>query len=171
VKESSFRRRGGPASDRGPVRHVGKRAAVAAGIAALGVMLSGAPASAGEAGLTLDQPWMRFIIAARPAAGYFTLANGGSEKKVLTGASSPDCGMVMIHKSMTENGANAMMAMDDGVTVPAHGKVTFAPGGYHLMCMKPSPGMKDAKTVPMTLTFKDGGSISADFAVRGAGGK
>lgn len=149
----------------------GMRIVVAISVVACVLGFAGGPASAGQAGLTLEQPWMRFIIAARPAAGYFTLLNGGNEEKVLTGASSPDCGMVMIHKSMTENGANAMMAMDNGVTVPAHGTVTFTPGGYHLMCMKPSPGMKDAKTVPMTLTFKDGGSVSADFEVRGAGGK
>lgn len=145
------------------------RAAVAAGVIAFGTGLAG-PAAAGEAGLTLSEPWMRFVIAARPAAGYFTLENEGAEEKVLTGASSPDCGKVMIHESMTENGANAMK-MVESVTVPAHGKVAFAPGGYHLMCMKPKPEMKDAATVPMTLTFKDGGTISGDFEVRGPSGK
>ena len=142
------------------------RAAIAVGAAVFGLGFAG-PAAAGETGLTLSNPWMRFIIAARPAAGYFTLTNESADQKVLTGASSPDCGMVMIHKSMTENGANAMKMMES-VTVPPHGKVTFAPGGYHLMCMKPKPEMKDAETVPMTLTFKDGSAISGDFKVRGA---
>lgn len=157
---SSFRRPNGPASS--------KRAVAALG-AVFGLLLAGS-ASAGDAGLTISEPWMRFVIAARPAAGYFTLANADSAEKVLTGASSPDCGMVMIHKSMSENGANAMMMMES-VTVPAHGKVTFSPGGYHLMCMKPKAAMKDAATVPMTLTFQDGSSLSADFEVRGPGGK
>jgi copper(I)-binding protein len=38
----------------------------------------GAPASAAATGVTVESPWMRFIIKARPAGGYFTLHNDTS---------------------------------------------------------------------------------------------
>jgi len=126
--------------------------------------------AAADGGLAISDAWMRFIIPARPVAGYFTLANEGSTARELTGASSPGCGMMMIHKSMTDNGANGMTAVER-VTVPAHGKVSFSPGGYHLMCMKPNPQMEEAGSVPVTLTFGDGSTLKADFAVRGAAGR
>ena len=55
--------------------------------------------------------------------------------------------------------------------MPAGGSVTFAPAGYHLMCMKPTAAVKPGGTVPVTLTFKDGGTLTGDFPVRGPGGK
>lgn len=113
---------------------------------------------------------MRFIIPARPAAGYFTLKNDTDQAKVLTGASSPACGMVMLHKSMTKEGSSEMADVGS-VTVAPHNSVTFSPGGYHLMCMSPAADMGKRKSVPMTLSFKDGSSVSADFPVRGAAGQ
>jgi copper(I)-binding protein len=55
------------------------------------------------------------------------------------------------------------------VTVPPGGAVTFAPGGYHLMCT--DPALKIGSRVPVTLHLSDGSSIVAAFQVRGATGK
>jgi copper(I)-binding protein len=55
------------------------------------------------------------------------------------------------------------------VTVPAHGQVAFAPGGYHLMCMQPA--MKPGQSVMVTLSFKDGSSLAVDMPVYGATGR
>ena len=49
--------------------------------------------------------------------------------------------------------------------VPAHGTLKFAPHGYHLMCMKPSADMKAGNRVPVTLRFKDGATLTGQFAV------
>lgn len=129
-----------------------------------------AQAFAGTDGLGLSDGWMRIIIPSRPAAGYFTLKNNSSTERKLVGASSPDCGMMMLHQSKTENGVDQMMPVKE-VAVPAHGSVHFAPGGYHLMCMRPKAAVKPGKSVPVTLTFDDGTSLTADFAVRGATAK
>jgi len=50
-------------------------------------------------GVSIDKPWMRFIIRATPAAGYFTLKNDSDSTVELTGASSSGCGMVMMHQT------------------------------------------------------------------------
>ncbi len=55
------------------------------------------------------------------------------------------------------------------VPVPAHQSISFAPGGYHLMCMAPTASLKPGSSVPVTLKFEDGGTLTADFPVRGVG--
>ena len=130
-----------------------------------------APALATAAGgVSIEKPWMRFIIKARPAAGYFTLKNDGDSTVELTGASSPACGMVMLHQTKSKGGVDKMM-MVSSVKVPAHGSLSFAPGGYHLMCMKPNASMKLGASVPVVLKFADGKTITASFPVKGPSGK
>ncbi len=111
---------------------------------------------------------MRLIIKNRPAAGYMTLRNAGDKPAVLTGASSPGCGMLMLHQSKQENGVEKM-AHVPSIIVPAHGTVSLAPGGYHLMCMRPE--MQVGASVPVTLKFQDGQTVTAKFPVKGASGK
>lgn len=133
------------------------------------VAACGAPALAAEP-VKVEQPWMRFIIKERPAAGYMTLHNAGDKAVTLTGASSPACGMLMLHQSKQEGGIDKMMHVS-GVPVPPHGTASFAPGGYHLMCMQPQADMKAGTSVPVTLKFKGGQTVTAQFPVKGPGGK
>ena len=88
---------------------------------------------------------------------------------MLVGAASPGCGALMLHRSVNDSGQERM-EMVDSVPVPAHGEVKFAPGGYHLMCMSPTAEAARGRSVPVTLRFKDGGSLTASFPVRGATG-
>jgi copper(I)-binding protein len=125
---------------------------------------------AAATGVTIEKPWIRLIIKTRPAAGYFTLKNDGNAPIELTGATSTACGMVMLHQSKEVNGVEKMLPVKS-VAVPAHGSLSFAPGGYHLMCMQPQSSMQIGHSVPMTLQFAGGGSITAQFPVKGAGGQ
>ncbi len=131
-------------------------------------MATAAPARADD--LSITNAWIRVLMPQRPAAGYFTLSNSGASARELVGAASPDCQSVMLHQSRSTNNVETM-AMVDAVKVPAHGAVTFAPGGYHLMCMQPSAAMVPGHTIPMTLRFKDGATLSAGFTVHNAMGK
>ena len=127
-------------------------------------------AHAADGGLTVTDQWMRLVIPSRPAAGYFTLSNGTGKALALVGAKSPACGMLMLHQSVHQGGQDRMTMMKS-VPVPAHGTVKFAPGGYHLMCTSPSKDVTPGRSVPVTLLFEDGSSITASFPVRGATGK
>jgi copper(I)-binding protein len=133
-------------------------------------LAAGMTAQAAEGGLTVGDAWMRSIMPSRPAAGYFTLSNDTAEPRTLVGASSPACGTLMLHHSLHQGGQERMV-MVKKVTVPAHGKLEFAPGGYHLMCMSPSKDVRPGRSVPVTLHFADGATVTADFPVRGATGK
>ena len=136
---------------------------------ALSYALAGAASRAADA-ITVEQPWMRFIIKARPAGGYFTLHNNTSKPVELTGASSSACGMVMLHQSKSVNGIEKMLPVKS-VAVPPHGTLEFRPGSYHLMCMKPKDTMMVGHKVPVTLEFAGGKMITTDFSVKGVGGK
>jgi len=127
-------------------------------------------------GLTVTNAWMRALPSSVPSGGYFTLHNPGSTPVILTGASSPACGMLMLHKTSgmdDMSGMSGMAKMEDvtEVAVPAGGTLSFTPGGYHLMCMNASALLKPGARVPVTFAFKDGTSLKATFAVRNAAGK
>jgi copper(I)-binding protein len=136
-------------------------------IAAVGLLLAG-PAFASD--LQVSDAWMRALPAHLPAAGYFTLHNTGASEVSLTGASSPACGVLMLHKS-AESGGMGTMEDVKGLAVPAGGDVKFAPGGYHLMCMDPTAAIKPGASVEVTLSFAGGGKTTAAFAVKDAQGK
>jgi periplasmic copper chaperone A len=135
--------------------------------AVLGALAAGTVAQGAESGLRLSVPWFRLVMPSLPAAGYFTLSNPSDAVHTLVGAASPACGMLMLHRSVNESGQERMIAVES-VPVPAHGDVKFAPGGYHLMCMSPSAAMRPGESVPVTLRFADGGSLTASFPVRNA---
>ena len=114
--------------------------------------------------------WFRALPSGLPAAGYFELHNDSGHRLTLVGATSPACGMLMLHRSTNANG---MSGMEDvtSVAIAVGQTLSFAPGGYHLMCMQPSAGMKVGAQAPVTLQFEDGSHVTAQFAVRSATGK
>lgn len=129
-----------------------------------------ATAPAAPSGLAVSDAWFRSLPGTLPAGGYFTLRNTGNAKAVLTGAESPACGMLMLHRSENKGGM-AGMDMVGAVDVPPGGSVSFTPGSYHLMCMDPKAGMKPGGSVPVTLRFQGGGQVMAQFDVRNATGR
>jgi copper(I)-binding protein len=138
-----------------------------AAIAALALLIFATPVRAAPA---VSNGWIRLLPAGLPAAGYFDLHNGDDKQVSLTGASSPGCGMLMLHKSEDVGGT---MRMDDvsSVEVAPRATLKFAPNGYHLMCMDPSPALKSGGRVAVTLDFADGTKVTSEFTVRNATGK
>ncbi len=124
-------------------------------------------AGTGTPNVSVQAPWIRYLLPNIPAGGYMVLKNTGDGDAVLTGASSPDCSSLMLHKSQDSSGM-AMMMDVQSVTVPAGGSVTFASGGYHLMCMNPK--MHVGERVPITLNFQDKANILLIVPVYGPSG-
>ena len=121
--------------------------------------------SAEAAQVSIANAWFRWLPAHLPAAGYFDLHNGRTKTITLTGADSPDCGALMLHKSEQKSGVDTMSDVSS-VDIPAGGTLKFSPGGYHLMCMNPGPPMKPGGTVQVRLHLANGSILSASFAVK-----
>lgn len=135
------------------------------------LLLSSAAALAAPAApLRIEAPWMRALPGTVPAGGYFVLHNDGTAQVTLTGAQSPACGMLMLHLSENNGGMSSMHHVDS-IDVAPGGVLEFKQGSYHLMCMQPGPAIKPGASVPVTLSFKDGATVTANFPVRDATGK
>jgi len=135
------------------------------------VLASSMMMGAADAGsISVTDGWIRALPGDTPAGGYFNLANDSGKRIDLTGASSPACGMLMLHKTETMGG---MAMMNDVKQIPlaAGAHLSFSPGGYHLMCMDPTAAIKPGNKVPVTLEFGDGTKVTADFTVRNAAGR
>ncbi len=132
--------------------------------------LAGWPLAANAAGtpnVSVSAPWIRYLLPNLPAGGYMVLKNSGDGDAMLIGASSPDCGSMMLHQSKDSSGMSMMMDVS-GIRVPAGGSVSLADGGYHLMCMQPK--MHVGERVPLMLSFQDKSSILLIVPVYGAAG-
>ena len=124
--------------------------------------------AANAAPVDITGAWFRSLPGKLPAGGYFTAQNNSRHDVSITGARAEACGMLMIHQSSNKGGMSGMDMMEQ-VKVPAGGQVTFAPGGYHLMCE--GAKMKIGTRVPVLISLSDGTAVAVAFDVKGATGK
>jgi copper(I)-binding protein len=99
----------------------------------------------------------------RMSAGYFTLTNNSQEPIVITHVTSPQFGSVELHESVIEDGVARMVALDELALQPGT-TAEFAPGGKHLMLMRPGD---DLATV--TLEFHAGDTVVLRVSVTPTG--
>ena len=139
---------------------------------ALALAVSAAPAIAQEfkAGdIVVEKPWARATPkGADVGAGYFVVHNNGAAPDTLTGGSA-DFATVEIHQMKTEGGVMKMTQMTNGLDIPAHGTIRFAPGGYHMMFTHLTKPLTKGEKVQATLTFAHAGPVTVDFNVEGVG--
>lgn len=69
-------------------------------------------------------------------AGFLVLTNNTNKAIRITQVTSPQFAAIEIHETTLENGVSRMRRLDV-LEVPAHGSVTLARGGKHLMLMRP----------------------------------
>lgn len=136
-------------------------------MALLAIVACAATAAPAASTLRAEHPWIRWLPANLPAAGYVVIANDSSAPARLTGASSADYGKVMLHRSQEVGGVDRMTAVT-GMDIPAHGTAALAPGGYHLMLMQPVHPINPGDTLKITLSFASGATLQVDFPVRPA---
>lgn len=136
------------------------RRGLAAGALSLGLL-----GSAFAAGIQVTDAWIRWLPANLPAGGYAKVTNDTDKEIKLVGASSPKYGMVMLHQTVNKNGMSNMVHVD-AIAIAPHKSMAFTPGDYHIMLMQPKPGIEPGQTVPVTLKFSDGQTVTTEFEVR-----
>jgi copper(I)-binding protein len=126
-----------------------------------------APAEAVSAPVTVGALTLEKAISRPPlggqttGVGYLTIRNDGDTADRLVAATTPAATTVELH---THTMAEGVMRMDrvDGVDIPAHGEVVFAPKGLHLMLFNFAP---TGPTAPITLKFEMAGEATVSFPV------
>jgi len=133
------------------------------------LVLAAAPlaATAGE-GIHVDDPWIREAPpGASTMAGYVVVHNQGATPRTLVGARSAGFAGAMLHQSRIENGIAKMVHVKRIEILPGKA-VSFAPGGYHIMLMKPERPYRSGDKLTVTLIFADGEALPIEFTVRKA---
>jgi copper(I)-binding protein len=115
--------------------------------------------------LAIGHPWSRPAGVGMTGAGYLTVTNKGSKPDVLLAVEAPAAAWVEIHEGSVTDGVSRMKKVP-GLTVPAGGTLTLAPGGNHLMMMKLKEPLAVGDKVPATLVFKRAGRVEVSFSVQ-----
>jgi copper(I)-binding protein len=125
--------------------------------------------------LRATHAWVRLAaVPGNPAAAYLTL-HGGPEDARLIAVDSDAAGSSELHRSMKTGPGGAMtgqmtgMQRLDGLDLPAHGWIDFAPGGNHVMLFGVSPAVKPGGHMTLAIRFEKGQPLQADALVVGAG--
>lgn len=117
--------------------------------------------------LTIEHPWARASVAANGAA-YMTISNSGTEADELLAAASPVADKVELHTHIMEGEVMKMRpvkAIEVNVGEPA----ALKPGGLHIMLIGLKAPLKEGEKFPMTLTFKNAGTVDVEVAVQSVG--
>ncbi|RST86592.1 copper chaperone PCu(A)C [Aquibium carbonis] len=151
------------------------KVAIALSLASITILSSSAASahdfSAGD--IRIGHPWSRAAPAAAPVMGaYLTLTNAGPEADTLVGGSTPLAERIEIHQMSIEDGVARMRPLPDGLEVAPGSSVALAPGGIHLMFIKPARPFAEGDRIEATLEFARAGSVRVEFVVqRNAEGK
>ena len=88
------------------------------------------------------------------SAGYLTLTNNSAETITITRVSSPQYASVELHESVVDDGVARMRRLEK-IEIPAGTNTILAPGGKHLMLMRPTNAAADS----VSLQFYDGATL------------
>lgn len=117
--------------------------------------------------IDIDDVWVRASAPGQTnGAGYMNIENDGKTPDRLLSVSSAVADRVELHTVETENGVARMRHVPSGLELPAGGKLTLAPGGYHIMFMGLKQPFTEASDVAATLKFEKAGDVPVHFHVK-----
>lgn len=130
----------------------------------------GAPTSP----ISVSGAWVRAVPpSSSVSAAYMTINNDSGEAAYLESAATTAARSAEIHLMASADGMMTMK-MVDGVAIPAHGRVSLDPSGYHLMLIGLRKPLQPGASVKLALRFRDGRALTIAAPVRaeaGAGGE
>jgi copper(I)-binding protein len=114
----------------------------------------------------IEEAWVRLPPpVADTAAAYMTIRNHGDKDIEITGIKTAAAKSPEFHSMEMHDGMMHMMKMEK-VIVPAHGGISFNPGGNHLMLIGLTDKLKTGEHIMMTLETSEGESIMVHAEVR-----
>ncbi len=123
-----------------------------------------ATASASEH-LMLTNQWIRESPPGVPLAGYFKIHNHSAVNHKIVAVSALGFSHVMIHQTMNVDGVMKMQHIPT-IDIPPGERITFEPGGLHLMLMKPETQYATGDEIIINLEFQNGHRRNAVFTVK-----
>jgi len=129
---------------------------------------SGTATTAGA--LTVTDPWVKAIDTGM--TGIFgTISNARDTDVRLTSGTSTAATKVELHEMAADaSGTMVMRPKEGGFVIPAHGSLTLAPGGLHIMLMGLTAPVKPGDEVTVTLSADDGTTLTITAPARSFAG-
>lgn len=115
--------------------------------------------------LIVTEAWARKAPGVDMAAVYLSLSNTGVKPIIVVGVQSPAAQSSMIHESAVRNG-QAQMRMKDRIVIVPGQKVSFAPGGLHIMLSGLKGTFAVGRSVPLVLLTADGAQVAVAAVVK-----
>jgi copper(I)-binding protein len=119
-----------------------------------------------DSGVVVHDAWVRVPLPSKTeTVAYMVIENHSSQKRALVSASSDVAGVIELHQ-MRMDGKVMSMAPVPKIEIPARGKATLSPSGYHLMMfrLKQKPAVGD--NVNIVLKLDDGTSMPVVATVK-----
>lgn len=110
--------------------------------------------------LTMSDAWAKAARRGQMSAAFGTLRNPSSQPIRVVAALSPASPAIQLHEVVMSDGKMVMQQRVGGFVVPAHGSITLAPGGNHLMLMSLGRTLTAGTTPRLTLVTADGGLVT-----------
>jgi copper(I)-binding protein len=129
------------------------------------VLAASTPAVAGPGAIAVSNAEVRASLGGSAnSAAYLTITNTGSEPDRLISVACDCAAQAEVHATGMK-GQMMTMAPAGPVVVPAHGHVTFAPGGLHIMLTGLKAPLVEGRDQEMVLRFEHAGPVRARFEV------
>ena len=127
------------------------------------------PQTSGQNTIVVERPWARATPAgAKNGAAYVTLVNNGNASDNLLSATTPVAEKVQFHSMSEENGVSRMREMHT-VEVAPGARVSFSPGGMHIMVVGLRQPLKEGQSFPLSLTFEKAGKVDVTVPIAKVG--
>jgi copper(I)-binding protein len=137
--------------------------------AVVGLALFAAGAAFAD-GIEVKDAWIPLPPPGAPtAAGYATITNHQISSDRLAGAHSGAAASVDLHETTKVGGVVRMRPVQGGLAIGASASIKLAPMGDHLMLSGLKKPLVAGQHVKITLQFRRGGDVTADFVVKPAG--
>ena len=129
-----------------------------------------AAAASGSAGADVKpgKAWARATAPGAGVAAVYLAIQGGAREDRLVRVKTARAAMAQVHSVVTEAGIARMREMSDGVVIPAHSQVTFAPQGLHIMLMGLQSPLVAGERFVVTLEFAAAGQREVTVQVQPA---
>lgn len=114
--------------------------------------------------LSIVHPWSYASPPGAPGVGYFVIFNNGDQPDKLVSMNA-EFAQVSAHRTTVTDGMVRMTPVPEGVVVPAGDRISFEPGGLHLMLTDLSRPLQQGEERAVTLHFEQAGSITVNFNV------
>ncbi len=135
-------------------------------IAAFLLVITVASCGPSNGTLTAADAWARPMPAGQNGAVYFMIRNDSKIDDQLLAVTSNIALAAEMHLStMNEDGVMSM-ARQDSVEAPAGERVTFEPGGLHVMLIDLQQDLTSGETFPIVLSFQQAGDIALQVEVK-----